>query len=362
MRRHSVLQITAQKALIFAVCLFLNTCRNQASRSAPTVTFDKIPIADVGGPNKLDTIEGRATGVQAGERIVLYAKSEEQWWIQPYAERQYTEVLKDSRWSNQTHLGTEYAAVLINQEYKPPRTTEELPAVGGGVVTVAIVKGRGSTPDAPPVKTIHFSGYDWKVHVGGGSRGGSRVSFGVENAWTDDRGALHLRISRQENDWECGEIKLARSLGYGTYRFTVSNISRMEPSAVLTLFTWDGVGTEDNRRELDIEISRWGIPDNNNAQYVVQPYYIPANIVRFRAPAGILTQSVEWKPGSATFTTTTGSDDPAKERVIQQHVFTAGVPTPNGHTVRMNLYVFLKGQNPLKNDTEAIINRFEYLP
>jgi hypothetical protein len=122
------------------------------------------------------------------------------------------------------------------------------------------------------------------------------------------------------------------------------------------------VGTEDNRRELDIEISRWGIPDNNNAQYVVQPYYIPANIVRFRAPAGILTQSVEWKPGSATFTTTTGSDDPAKERVIQQHVFTAGVPTPNGHTVRMNLYVFLKGQNPLKNDTEAIINRFEYLP
>ena len=224
MRRHSVLLITVQKALFLALCLFLNTCGNQPSRSAPNVTFDKIPVADVGGPNKLDTIEGRATGVRAGERIVLYAKSEEQWWIQPYVERPYTEVQRDSRWSNQTHLGTEYAAVLINQEYKPPRITEELPAVGGGVVTVAIVKGRGPTPEAPPVRTIRFSDYDWKVHVGGASRGGSRVSFGAENAWTDDKGALHLRISRQKTDWECAEIKLTRSLGYGTYRFTVRNI------------------------------------------------------------------------------------------------------------------------------------------
>jgi hypothetical protein len=340
----------------------LNSCSNPPSRSAPNITFDKIPIADVGGPNKVDTIEGHATGVQAGQRIVLYAKSEEQWWIQPYAEHPYTEVLKDSRWSNQTHLGTEYAAVLVKQEYKPPRTTEELPAVGGEVVKVATVKGRGSTPEGPPVKTIHFSGYDWKVQVGGASRGGSRVLFGAENAWSDVKGALHLRISRQKADWECAEIKLTRDLGYGTYRFTIRNISQLEPSAVLTLFTWDGVGTEDNRRELDIEFSRWGIRDNNNAQYVVQPYYIPANIIRFQAPAGILTQSVQWQPGSATFTTATGSDYSAKERVIQQHVFTTGVPAPSGHTVRMNLYVFLKGQTPLKNDTEVIIDKFEYLP
>src|SRR5882672_673138 len=98
----------------------------------------------------------------------------------------------------------------------------------------------------------------------------------------------------------------------------------MEPNAVLTLFTWDGVGTEDNRRELDIEISQWGFPKNDNAQYVVQPYYIPLNIVRFRAPSGVLTQSIQWKPGQATFTTATG--DSAKQRVIHEHVFAAGVP------------------------------------
>jgi hypothetical protein len=26
---------------------------------------------------------------------------------------------------------------------------------------------------------------------------------------------------------------------------------------VLTLVSWDGVGTEQNRRELDVELSRW---------------------------------------------------------------------------------------------------------
>src|SRR5262249_43504868 len=56
MRCQSVLLITAQRALFFAVCLFLNGCHNQPSRSAPNVTFDKIPVANVGGPDRLDTI------------------------------------------------------------------------------------------------------------------------------------------------------------------------------------------------------------------------------------------------------------------------------------------------------------------
>jgi len=200
------------------------------------------------------------------------------------------------------------------------------------------------------------------VRSGGSYRGGSFVPFVPENAWTDDKNALHLRMSRRKSDWGCAEVKLTRSLGYGTYRFTVRDISHMEPEAVLTIFTWDGVGTEDNRRELDVEIGRWGFKDNDNAQFVVQPYYIPLNIVRFQAPAGVLTHSIRWEPGQATFTTAVGSGNSAKQRVIHEHVFTAGVPAAGEENVRINLYAFLKGQIPLQNEGEVVIAKFEYLP
>jgi len=36
----------------------------------------------------------------------------------------------------------------------------------------------------------------------------------------------------------------------------------------------------------DLEMSRWGLAASKNAQYVVQPFYVPENISRFMAPAG----------------------------------------------------------------------------
>lgn len=57
--------------------------------------------------------------------------------------------------------------------------------------------------------------------------------------------------------------------------------SKLEPAVVLALFTWDYAGGDDNNREMDVEISRWGDPANKNAQYVVQPFHVPANVARF---------------------------------------------------------------------------------
>jgi hypothetical protein len=177
-----------------------------------------------------------------------------------------------------------------------------------------------------------------------------------------DNGALHLRTAAHNSDWISGEVKLNRSLGYGTYRFKVRDTSRLEPSAVLTFCDWDGAGTEQNRREFDIEISRWGLPDNGNVQYVVQPYYIPANVVRFSISGGTLTHSFHWEPGQVTFSTLAGSNDPANARVINQHVFTSGVPAPGADAVRISLYTMGKGQVPLKGPNEVVIEKFEYLP
>ena len=351
----------SNRIFLLVACLLLGGCSRSAN-SPPTIVFSRIPKADKGGPDKVDAIEGSVTGNRPGQRIVLYARSEDLWWIQPFTEHPFTEIL-DFRWKNKTHLGTDYAALLVDPGFKPPQTAENLPTAGGGVAAVASVKGEGPAPPAAPVKTIHFSGYDWTVRSAGSYRGGSHNSFAIENAWTDDSGALHLRISKRGVDWMCSEVKLTRSLGYGTYRFTVRDVSQLEPSAVLTLSTWDGVGNENDRRELDIEISRWGLRSNQNAQFVVQPYYIPVNLVRFQAPRGKVTQSFRWDPGQATFSTTAGAGG-AKPgvRVITQHVFTSGVPSAGGDSVRINLYALGSGAVPLKNETEVVIEKFEYLP
>jgi hypothetical protein len=141
----------------------------------------------------------------------------------------------------------------------------------------------------------------------------------------------------------------------------VRDVSHLEPSALLTLITWDGVGTESTRRELDVELGRWGQLENTNVNYVVQPYYVPANIVAFRTPAGVYTHSFRWEPGQVMFSTVAGSRNTGG-RVINQHVFASGVPSPEGKSVRISLYVFHQGQLPLKNENEVIIDKFEYLP
>jgi hypothetical protein len=275
-----------RRAFPLAVLLLLGGCDRWSGNSAPCIVFTKVPAADVGGPDKLGTIEGRAPGARPGQQIVLYAKSEELWWVQPVGDHPFTKIEDDSKWKSQIHLGPEYAALLVQPGYNPPETAETLPGRGGGIEAVAVINGPGPAPAPIPPKMIHFSGYDWIVRSAASNRAGTRNSFDPANAWTDERGALHLRITRGQGKWICAEIKLARTLGYGTYRFVVRDTSQLEPSAVLTLLTWDGLGTEQNRRELDVEISRWGYRENENAHYVVQPYFIPANIVRFRVPGG----------------------------------------------------------------------------
>jgi len=94
----------------------------------------------------------------------------------------------------------------------------------------------------------------------------------------------------------------------------------------------------------------------------VQPYYVPANIVRFRVPAGVFTYSFRWEPGQVTFSTMAGPSDAAGARAMNQHVFTSGIPSPVGQTVRIALYVFRVGKIPLEHENEVVVDRFEYLP
>jgi len=356
---------------VLLVYVVLTGCHSSPNNSAPTVAFSKVAAAYQESPYqtdifehdyKTDIVEGRATSARPGQRIVLYAKTDGRWGVCRQSGQPFTNIETDGRWKASVHLGLQYAALLVDPTYDPPQQTESLPIVGNGVVALALVNGEGPAPVFPSPKIVNFSGYEWATSVGPIFRAGSRHLFDPANVWMDERGALHLRISGSPGKWSAAELKLTRSLGYGTYRFQLRDVSHLEPSAVLTLITWDGVGTESNRRELDVELGRWGNLNNTNVNYVVQPYYVPANFVAFRVPPGAYSHSFHWEPGQVTFSTVAGSGNTGDGRVINQHVFTSGVPSPGGESLRIALYVFNQGQIPLKNENEVIIDKFEYLP
>ena len=98
-----------------------------------------------------------------------------------------------------------------------------------------------------------------------------------------------------------------------------------------------------------------------NAQYVVQPYYVPANVARFPAPAGTLTHAFRWEPGRVSFRTARGTNAMAGSAVAS-HQFTSGVPSPGTERVRMNLYYFRYAPRPPQKDVEVVVERFQYLP
>src|ERR1019366_638581 len=108
----------------------LSGCRKQPAGGSASIEFSRVPQADQGGRAKHDIIEGRVTGAKPGEQIVLYAKSGS-WWVQPLVSNPFTKIQGNSKWTNATHLGTEYAALLVEPGYPPAQTMTALPGVGG---------------------------------------------------------------------------------------------------------------------------------------------------------------------------------------------------------------------------------------
>lgn len=128
--------------LLSVICCFLlSGCRSRQANAGASIEFTVIPLADEGGPQRFGTIEGQVTGSRPGQQVVLYARSGD-WYVQPYADQPFTKIRPDSTWSNSIHLGTDYAALLVEPDYRPPTETDVLPPSGGGVVAVSVVKGK----------------------------------------------------------------------------------------------------------------------------------------------------------------------------------------------------------------------------
>jgi hypothetical protein len=340
------------------VCLFAISCRSETV--APSIEFTTIPKADAGGPAALAPVAGRVKGARPNQRIVLFTKSDEGWWVQPFRSRPFTDIGRDSTWKSSIHLGQEYAALLVEADYRPPATTQSLPELGGGIVAVTRVGGSGKFV-APAPKTITFSGYDWLVRQTQNDRHGMN-DYDARNVWVDTEGHLHLLLSERDGRWTGAEVRVTHSLGYGTYSFDLRDASQLDPSTAFSMYTFDPLGSDQNFRELTVDVSRWGEPGNMNGQFVVQPETVPANVFRFAIPAGLVTHSFRWEPGRVSFKTVRRTGRPRGDSVVAERLFTARVPTAGAETLHLTLLYDRSAARPPSKAVEVVVEKFAFLP
>lgn len=130
----------SQTTVALLLVALLASCSWQRDESKPSIEITQVPPADKGGSTTFDRISGRVHNAHSEHRVVLFARSGA-WYVQPYADQPFTVVQPDSTWINSTHLGTEYAALLVEPGYAPPPYIAELPHEGNGIVAVTIVEG-----------------------------------------------------------------------------------------------------------------------------------------------------------------------------------------------------------------------------
>jgi hypothetical protein len=358
---HDIAQLNKIFLLLGLVLFFLTGCRaGTQHNSGPIISFTQVPQWSRGDENLQDVMEGTVSGARQGQRLVIYAKMDNLWWVQPLVNSPFTSILPDHVWRNEIHLGTDYAVLLVDPSYDPAPVLAQLPNRGQGVSAISVSHGSKTSSSF----FVDFSGFRWRVRKVPSDRGSTVNPYSPDNVYTDRSGALHLRIIKRDQHWTCSEVNLTRSLGYGTYSFTVEDTSRFEPAVVFSIFTWDYSTKQDNDGEVDINMTRWGDPTAHNAEFVIQPPVVPANISRFMAPAGRLRQTIVWEPGRVTMVTAPASAQ-AGASVIAQHVFTSEVPVPGVESIRMALYVYRNpnGETPdLQHPAEVVVDQFQYMP
>ena len=77
--------------------------------------------------------------------------------MQPRPDRAFTSIRADATWNTETHLGFEYAVLLVDPKYHPLPFLDVASTRGGLVALVKIAKDTGTSQFAP-TGSLKFSG------------------------------------------------------------------------------------------------------------------------------------------------------------------------------------------------------------
>jgi hypothetical protein len=113
----------------------------QNHTTKPSIQITEVPPKGA-GPDRVERIAGTVSGVNGKECKVIVFAGTDTWYVQPYIEASDTEIKDSNTWQTDTHLGSRYAALLVNNSYKPPSTTGRLPDVGGPILAIVVVDAK----------------------------------------------------------------------------------------------------------------------------------------------------------------------------------------------------------------------------
>lgn len=117
----------------------------EGAAGKPTIKLLEVPNIPP-GPDGTAEITGKVTGLPSFKayRVAIYSKGGDTWWAQPTAANPLTEIGEDGEFSADIRGGTEYAALLVKETYKPKAQLERLPVTGGEVLAITRKK-----PESP---------------------------------------------------------------------------------------------------------------------------------------------------------------------------------------------------------------------
>lgn len=217
-------------------------------------------------------------------------------------------------------------------------------------------KGDSLPPVPTGTRVIEFAGYNWYVRSTGGATQGpgpNLFSDGEENVWVDDQGRLHLKIRQVNGKWYCSEVTLQKV--YGPAKYTVvfeEPVAGLDKNAVAAAFLY-----KSDREELDIEFSKWGLEENDIAQFVVQPSETAGNKLRFdwgehTSAVGV----IDWQPERVDFSL---SDEAGADQEVSWSYTGENIPSDPDTRFKLNLWLF-RGMAPSNMmEQELVIGGFK---
>ena len=346
-------------------------CILREIESADSIRLDEIPAC--GSSEKL---KGSVTGVNPADYSIGVYIFNAGWWPKPTFASPWTDIKSDGTWQCDisTSLPYDLSANEVMAFLVPKAEIADWPVdfnYQTGLPAMSIEAFRfasvGAFRPSCGCDMLQFAGYNWFVKSTSYSKKDPGPNwFDCDNAWVDAEGYLHLKITNEAGQWRCAEVFTQDSLGDGTYKFEIeNNTDSLDPNVILGLFTWDEFAPHYKNREMDIEIGRWGVPLNYNAQYAIGPWDKSGHLHRFNIAdsyADTITHMFNWGLGIVDFDSFFGSASPADIGLIQSWAYAGSdVPWPGGENIRINLW--LKGGQPYYNsETEVVIKNFEFTP
>lgn len=379
------MNVRAAWFFMMVCCSFVFSCEVTAhTTGTPTIEITSVPDYRVVG-----NLSGVVTGVDfATHRVVTYIHVEGLgWWVKPTIAIPTVPINPDGTFSlnNLGTAGLDDSATIYFVALIPSNITPAS-ALGAASVPASVFSIALATDIVERYgRTLEFAGRTWAVKearapVGPGS---NRFSFTNQDVFVDVFGKLHLTVNFHDGVWWSTEVILLEDLGFGTYAYsTASRLDTLDANVAFGGFTWDPHGDETDIpgwpfREIDTESARWGdAGDPTNAQFVVQPFTVPGNLVRFTIPdlsaAPELTQFFTWRACEVRFVTLQGIHSPFNfppQDIIHEFVYADDpslnhiVPSAGRARFRFNLWI-IEGQIvPMEGmSVEVVVSDFDFFP